>query len=113
MEGVAMSISEFVACDADYDAALRFAGSLPDGTDVEHTPVACWPDVDNRRIAALEGEVAELRRLWASVPWEVLHHSLLCIEYVNAGGEWYVNGEAEDALRAWLAAHAPKEANHD
>lgn len=38
MEGVAMSISEFVQeCDADYDAALRFAGSLPDGTDVEHT----------------------------------------------------------------------------
>lgn len=64
-----MRISEFVACDADYDAALRFAGSLPDGTDVEHTPVACWPDVVNRRIAALEGEVAELR---ASVPWDAI-----------------------------------------
>lgn len=50
-----MSVSEYAADQADAEQLARYAGSLPDGTDVEFSPVATWPDVVNKRLAALEG----------------------------------------------------------
>ena len=52
-----------------------------------------------RHIAELEGKVRELEARWAEVPWLLLRYA--------------IQGELDDAeyeqMRAWLAAHAPKE----
>lgn len=96
-----MTISEYVECEADVDAVVRFAGSMGE-VDLEYTPtperMICAADqhyATRAEVNALRAEVEQLRTDMADVLYRLRHCEGLVHRYINRSPGSAGNGEAQ------------------